>query len=139
MKTAVFFIGDPGNNVIRQVSYAPYPLSFPSEPIGAISDSQVVSPFNIGNQSLTLSTISFNSGFQQTSAGLSDCANGSVLAAGAGCDIGVTFSPTQIGAIVGTLALTSNSLNTPAAYTGIALSEPVRHRVVPAFLLAPTA
>jgi sugar lactone lactonase YvrE len=116
------YIGDSGNNVVRQVSYAASPLSFPSEPVGALSPAQVVSPINVGNQTLTLSAISVASNFQQVSAGFSDCAPGTALPPGSSCDTAVSFAPIQTGAITGNLTLTTNSLNNPAAVETVNLS-----------------
>ena len=111
------YIGDSGNNVIRQVSHSPWPLSFVSEPVGAVTPAQVVSPLSIGNQSLTVSAIALTSSFQQVSTGPSDCAVGAVLAPGSTCDAAVTFAPTQTGAIPGSMALTTNSLNNASVET----------------------
>lgn len=121
-ENANLYIGDSGNNVIRLVSFAPVPLSFPSEPIGAISPSQVVSAFNAGNSPLTVTAISLSSSFQQTTAGLSDCAAGTVVAPGSSCDTAVIFAPNQTGAITGSVALATSSLNHPAAIETVSLS-----------------
>jgi len=116
------YIGDAGNNVIRLVSFAPVPLSFPTEPIGAISNAQVLSPFNVGNSPLTMNAISLSASFQQTATGLSDCASGTVLAPGASCNTAVIFAPVQTGAINGSAALTTTSLNSPLAVETVSLS-----------------
>ena len=105
------YIADYGNNVIREVSYAAVPLTFPGEPLGAVSPTQVVNPINIGNETLTLSAISLSANFQQVSSGSLDCAANIALTPGSNCDVGVSFVPVQTGAIAGSLALTSNSLN----------------------------
>jgi sugar lactone lactonase YvrE len=105
------YIADYGNNVIREVSYAAVPMTFPGEPLGAISPTQVVAPINIGNETLRLSGISLSANFQQVSSGLADCAANLPLTPGSSCDVGVSFVPVQTGAIAGSLALTSNSLN----------------------------
>jgi len=116
------YIGDTGNNVVRAVSIAAAPLSFASEPIGAITLLQAVTPVNIGNQPLAISAISFSSDFQQVSTGLSDCAPGTALAPGSSCNAGVSFAPVHTGAISGSMVFTSNSLNNAASQETVNLS-----------------
>jgi len=116
------YIADYANNVIRRVSYLPQPMSFASEPEGALSPSQVVSPVNIGNETLSVNALSFTTSFQQVSAGLTDCAVGSALPPGGRCDVGVSFSPLQTGAISGSLEINTNSLNQAANIQAIDLS-----------------
>jgi sugar lactone lactonase YvrE len=116
------YIDDSGNNVVRQVSYAAWPLSFESEPVGALSPSQVVSPFNVGNETLNLSAISLTRNFQQVSTGLTDCAAGTALTPGSSCDTAMSFAPILSGAITGTASLTTNSLNNLASVETVNLS-----------------
>ncbi len=116
------YIGDSGNNVIRQVSYAPETLTFAAEPIGATSAYQLVSPFNVGNQALNMNTISLTSDFQQVTTGLSDCAPGTVLTPGSLCNTAVSFAPVHVGAIAGSASLASNSLNNSAALSTVNLN-----------------
>jgi sugar lactone lactonase YvrE len=116
------YIADYGNNVIRNVSYAAAPMAFSDEAAGALSPSQVVTPINIGNETLTLAGITFATNFQQVSAGMSDCAAGKALTPGASCDIGVSFAPAQTGSLAGELLITTNSLNSGAGVETINLS-----------------
>jgi hypothetical protein len=111
------YIADYGNNVIRAVSYAALPMTFPGETIGAESPSQVVAPINIGNETLNLSALSLTPNFQQVASGSTDCAANTALAAGASCSIAVSFVPIQTGTLAGSLLLTTNSLNSPANRT----------------------
>jgi hypothetical protein len=41
------------------------------------------------------------------------CVNGSAVAAGASCEVGVTFTPTQTGLRTGDLTFTDNAPNSP--------------------------
>jgi sugar lactone lactonase YvrE len=116
------YIADYGNNVVREVSYAAVPMTFTSEPVGATSPTQVVTAINIGNEPLSISSILLPANFQQISAGSADCLVGVVLTPGSSCDTGVSFVPTQTGAITGFLTLVSNSLNSAANIQSINLA-----------------
>lgn len=133
------YIGDSGNNVIRQISYAPPSLTFSTQPVGAISAAQVLSPFNVGNQSLALNSISLTSDFQQVSAGSSDCASGTTLAPGASCDTAVSFAPIHVGPITGSAALITNSLNQSSAPASVTLSGTGAAGAGPSVSLSPAS
>jgi sugar lactone lactonase YvrE len=133
------YIGDSGNNVIRQISYAPATLTFAAQPIGATSAYQLVSPFNVGNQALSMNTISLTSDFQQVTTGLSDCAPGTVLAPGSLCNTAVSFAPVHVGAIAGSAALATNSLNNSAALSTVTLNGTGSAGAGPFVSLSPVA
>jgi sugar lactone lactonase YvrE len=116
------YIADYGNNVIRAVSYAALPMTFTGETVGAESPSQVVTPINIGNETLTLSSISLSANFLQVASGETDCAANTALTAGANCSVAVSFVPIQTGAIAGSLGFATNSLNSAANVQTISLS-----------------
>ncbi len=116
------YIADYGNNVIRAVSYAALPMTFAGETVGAESPSQVVTPINIGNETLMLSAISLSANFQQVASGSPDCAANMALTAGASCSVAVSFVPIQTGAIAGSLSVTTNSLNSAGNAQTISLS-----------------
>lgn len=122
------FIGDSGNNVIRHIAYAPTSFEFGTEPVGALSTAQTISPFNVGNLPLNLSNISVPTNFQQVPSGTSDCATATVLAPGAGCNVAIAFAPVQTGTISGSISLLTNSLNNAASegfgLTGIGATTP---------------
>ena len=111
------YIADYGNNVVRQVSVAAWPVVLASEPMGAISPALLVSPVSIGNQTLNLSAIAFTGNFTQSTSGASDCAAATALTAGSSCSIAVVFEPSQSGPANGTMGLTTNSLNTSTVKT----------------------
>lgn len=115
------YIGDSANNVIRHVTFQPALLTFPAEPLGAVSPAETVSPFNLGNEPLTLSNIGLSSSFQQTASGFTDCAIAAVLAPGSTCNVAIEFAPIQTGSISGSLSLITNSRNS-TANAGIGLS-----------------
>ncbi len=115
------YIGDSANNVIRHVTFQPALLTFPTEPVGAVSPAETVSPFNLGNEPLTLSSVGSSSSFLQTASGFTDCAIASVLAPGSTCNVAIEFAPIQTGPISGSLSLITNSRNS-TANAGIGLS-----------------
>ena len=88
-------------------------LQFGNEAVGVQSPAQTFSLTNTGNAPLSTPVISTSGDFSQSNS----CAE--TLAVGAGCEITVTFKPTQAGSRSGTLQLTDNAL--PATQT-IALS-----------------
>ncbi len=114
------FIADYANNVIREVTLTQPAISFSSVTAGLASLAQAVTPVNIGNETLTLSGLTISSPFQQTTS-TSACSAGLALAAGADCSLDVEFAPVASGAISGSVALSSNSLNVTGTQT-IALS-----------------
>jgi sugar lactone lactonase YvrE len=116
------YIADYGNNVIRAVSYAAVPMTFSGQPVGAVSPSQVVTPINIGNETLTLSAISSAANFQQVTSGSADCITNSALTPGSACDVAVSFVPVQTGTITESLVITTNSLNSAANAQTIGLT-----------------
>lgn len=116
------YIADYGNNVVREVSYAPAPMTFADEPVGTVSPSQVVTSINIGNEPLTFGAISLAPNFQQAASGAVDCAANLALTPGSSCDVAVSFVPVQTGAIAGALLLASNSLNSTVSFQTVNLS-----------------
>ena len=133
-----FYIGDTGNNVIRQVSVAPSPLSFPTEPVGALSSYQLVSPMNIGNQSLTFGTLAISPNFEQVQTGTVACPSGSTLTIASLCNIAISFAPSQTGSLTGTLQIPSNSLNNAGSSSSVSLSGTAASGSGPVVSLTPT-
>jgi hypothetical protein len=82
---------------------------------GSSKTDSSASVYNGGNQPLTiseytLSTLS-DTGFSLDFSGANECTFGIVLAPGALCQASVVFAPTHPGSFVGTISITSNSLN----------------------------
>ncbi|MGA2610109.1 MAG: choice-of-anchor D domain-containing protein [Terriglobia bacterium] len=96
-----------GTGVVPVVSLSATSLSFPAQTVSTPSAPQALTLTNTGTAALTPLTITTSGDFAQTN----NCA-GSV-AAGAGCTISVTFTPTAPGNRTGTLTLTDNALNSP--------------------------
>jgi sugar lactone lactonase YvrE len=135
------YIGYAGNNQVLKEDFSDPPsLTFASTAYGATSaDSpQTVSVENVGNAALSFSVPftgnnpSIAANFTLNSSGASACpllSSGSstpgTLAAGASCQLPISFTPTAEGALSGSLVITDNNLNAAApsyASQSIALS-----------------
>ena len=124
------FIGDSLNNrVVEVIRSQPPAINFAAASPGVLStDSpQTVAVENLGNASLTFPAPSSGnnpaiaSNFTLSSSAASDCplvASGAsqpgALAAGATCQLAISFQPTVSGAVDGTITLTDNTLNAAA-------------------------
>jgi hypothetical protein len=96
-----------GTGVVPVVSLSATSLSFPAQTVSISSPPQTLTLTNTGNGALTPLTIGTGGDFAQTNT----C--GGSVAAGAGCTISVTFTPTAAGYRTGTLTLTDNASNSP--------------------------
>jgi sugar lactone lactonase YvrE len=135
------FIADSLNNrVVQVVRSQPPAINFAAAAVGSTSSDspQIVDVENIGNAALSLAVPSsgnnpaISANFTLASGSGSDCAlltaNSSQpgsLAAGASCELPISFQPAVSGTVYGTLALTDSNLNAAApgyATQAIALS-----------------
>jgi len=135
------YVVDGGNvRVLKEDLFDAPSLTFATTPVGTASpDSpQTVAIENIGNAALTLPVPSTGNnpniaaGFTLNSSAPSACplispgsSTSGTLAAGASCQLPISFNPTAVGSLSGSLVLTDNNLNAAApAYTSqtIALS-----------------
>jgi|HubBroStandDraft_1064217.scaffolds.fasta_scaffold00048_33 subtilase family serine protease len=92
------------------VAVTPTSLAFPNTAEGATSAKKPVTLKNTGTVTLDITSITTSGDFGQV-ASTKPC--GSTLAAGKSCTIDVAFTPTQVGALSGTLTLTDNSPSSP--------------------------
>jgi hypothetical protein len=132
--TGNLYIGDEGNNrVLKEDFTDPPSLTFANTAVGSTSSDspQTVTVENDGNAALTLpipasgSNPSIGPDFTLAASGPSDCpainsqsANPGSLAAGATCQLPVSFTPTVAGSLAESLIATDNNLNAAApAYT----------------------
>ena len=117
-------------------------MTFAATAIGnTSSDSpQSVTLQNIGNANLTATGLSVSTNFAQApgSGSPADCSATTVLAAGASCNISLSFSPTASGPLTGAATLTDKALNgNPATQsitlsgTGLALSQTITFASIP--------
>jgi sugar lactone lactonase YvrE len=147
------YIGDGDNSLVLKEDLADPPsLTFASTALGSTSvDSpKTVTLENIGNAELTFpvpstgNNPSISANFTLNSTGVSDCqrvTSGSsapgMLAAGASCQLPISFVPTTTGTLVGALTMTDNNLNAAApGYTSQSiLLSGTGALVVPSFTL----
>jgi len=92
-------------------------LLFADQPLGTPSAPQAVTLGNSGNVPMTISDIAASGNYGQTN----DCV--SPLAVEAYCTISVTFTPTAVGGVSGTLSITDNASGSPrtVALNGVGL------------------
>ena len=121
------YFANTGNNSVEKLDFADAPsLSFASTAAGATSSDspQTVTVENVGNAALTFpipstgNNPSIMANFTLNSNGTSACpllnavsSSAGTLAAGASCQLPISFAPTTAGALNGSLVLTDNNLN----------------------------
>jgi len=93
------------------VSLSTLGLTFQGQVVGTTSAPQPVTLTNIGNATLTISSIAPSGDFAQSN----NC--GSSVAAGASCTISITFTPTTTGTRAGVVKITDNASGSPHMVT----------------------
>jgi sugar lactone lactonase YvrE len=123
------FIVDPGNNRVLELQRSQPPtLSFAATLIGETSSDspKSVTVQNTGNQSLTAIApgLSIGANFMQVKGPGTpeDCTSSFSLAAGASCNLSISFTPTAVGTITSSAVLTDNALNANPATQSIKLT-----------------
>jgi hypothetical protein len=103
-----------GGTGIADASLSPATLNFGSHTVGTTSTSLSATLTNNQTSALTISSIAVSGDFSETN----NC--GTSLAGRAKCTISVTFTPTVVGALTGTLTVTDSGNNSPqtTALTG---------------------
>ena len=119
------FVADSWNNRAVKMDFADAPgVTFPTPTVVGSADTtdgaQVVAVENAGNQPLSFSALTYPADFPET--GVSDCAVGTPLGAGASCPLTMHFVPASAGAIADTLVLGDNSLTPSGSTQTIALT-----------------
>jgi hypothetical protein len=99
------------------VSLSPTSLKFAKIAVGTTSAAKKLTLTNTGTATLNITTIATTGDFalatvKQTKK-ITPCVSGGTVAAGATCEVKVTFTPTQTGARTGTLSFTDNAPNSP--------------------------
>jgi hypothetical protein len=90
------------------VKLSPTSLIFSTQVINTTSKAKAVAVTNTGSATLNFDSIVASASFAVSS---NTC--GGTLAVGKSCKVMVTFTPTQAGAVTGTLTLTDNAANSP--------------------------
>jgi len=88
---------------LTTASVSPTSLMFSSQPTGTASSAQTVTLANSGSTALTATSVSISGDFTETD----NCVNTSI-AAGASCNLNVTFTPTATGSRTGQMTINAN-------------------------------
>jgi hypothetical protein len=96
-----------GVNQIFTVTLTPSNLTFGLQLVGTVSQPQVATLTNTGNQPVTISSIAATAPFSQTN----NCP--STLPVNGNCQIQVVFTPTDKGMVNGTLSITDDAVGSP--------------------------
>jgi hypothetical protein len=96
-------------------SLSPLSLTFAAQALQSTSAAQTVTLTNTGNAPLLVTGIAASANFGVTTT----C--GASLAAGGSCNMSVTFPPTAVGSLYGTLTVTDNSNGTVGSTQTVAL------------------
>jgi hypothetical protein len=117
------YVVDTGNNRIAEIPAAGETVAFGSQARGTTAATQTVSLQNYGSLPLTLTGLAVTpASFAQTTGAASDCTATTVLAAGASCQLRLTFTPAAGGAVTGTVTITDNALNKAGSTQVISLT-----------------
>jgi kumamolisin len=106
------------------VTLTPTSLKWGKIAVGVTSATKKVILTNSGNATLNITTIAASGDFAlatvKATKKITPCVNGGTVAAGATCEIKVTFTPTQTGTRTGDVTFTDNAANSPqqVALTG---------------------
>jgi hypothetical protein len=99
-------------------------IDFGEQSVGVTSSSENIAMYNGGNRSLTVSNLakSGSSAFTVKGATTNPCSKGKVIAPGSYCQLAITMTAPHAGTFSGTIAFTSNTLNTTSTPQNVALS-----------------
>src|SRR5919202_4845605 len=100
-----------GEAAAPAVTFTPTSLTFAAQAIGTTSAPQSVTVANTGNASLFISSAAVPNTLDFTV--VDDGCSGLTIAAGAGCTVSITFSPSQAGTRTAAFTLTDNAPNSP--------------------------
>jgi hypothetical protein len=101
-----------GTGGVPAVSLSTSSLVFAARNQGSISIPQAMTLTNLGDASLTLTSVSL-AGANPGDFSIQSNTCGTALAAGANCSIGVSFSPTASGSRSASLQIVSNAVSSP--------------------------
>lgn len=99
------------------VSLSPASVKWGKVVVGTTSKAKKVTLTNTGTQTLDITSITTSGDFAlaavKATKKVTPCANGGTVAAGASCEIAVTFTPLQTGTLAGDVTFTDNASNSP--------------------------
>lgn len=96
-----------GTGTSPTITLSPNSLTFGNQEVGTTSQPQPLTLTNTGGAALTISEIVPSAGFAETN----NCPSN--LSAGGSCTINVSFTPTAIGSVTGTVSVTDNANGSP--------------------------
>jgi len=123
-------VGLSGTATAPPPSITPASLTFPSQFSGTTSAAQTVTVANTSNYPVTITSVAASAGYAVSSA----C--GVSVAANTSCLLSITFNPTTVGTIAGTVTIASNATGSPQTVTlsGTATTPPPTVTFAPASL-----
>ncbi len=104
-----------GTGAAPAVTLSSSSVSFSNQNVGTTSAAQTVKLSNSGNAGLTLTTIAISGANAGDFSQANNC--GATLAAGADCNLNISFTPTAAGSRAATLDLTDNAAGSPQSIT----------------------
>jgi hypothetical protein len=111
------FNGCGGNGGGPAVTIAPTSLKWGKIAVGVTGAAKKVTLTNSGGATLNITSIATSGDFAlaavKATKKITPCVNGIALTAGATCELKVTFTPAQTGALTGDLTITDNAPNSP--------------------------
>jgi len=107
----------PGGGGGPTVTLSPTSLKFGKTLVGKTSAAKKVTLTNSGTATLDITTIAISGDFAlatvKKTKKVTPCVDGGTVAAGASCEIAVTFTPQQTGTLTGDVTFTDNAGNSP--------------------------
>jgi sugar lactone lactonase YvrE len=125
------YIADTGNNQIVKITQSiPAAMNFANAYLGSTSadSAKVTLVENIGNQTLSLSTVNYPTDFPEVGEAADLCEGDTILGFGESCELAVDFTPQSIGSpLLETLSIEDNSGGAPSLQelpmTGTSLAQ----------------
>lgn len=107
--------GSGSNSAVAVLQWVGNPVAFtlPTTALGRVSAAQVVSLRNVGTVPATLDDVTVIGGNAASFPLSGGCVGGLVLAAGADCEVAVTFAPTEVGAPAAQLRVQARDAGLP--------------------------
>lgn len=134
----ILYLFGSGANTAPAVSLSPASLTFASQTIGTTSAPQTLTLSNTGTASLNLNSIALTGTNPSDFAQTNTC--GSSVAAGASCQISVTFTPSATGTRTASVSVTDNASGSPhtSSLTGTGAAAAPSVTLSPSKLIFPT-
>ena len=118
------------------VTLSTHRLPFLNDPVGTMSSVESVILRSVGADSLTITKIAISGEFALALTGSSCPYSGGTVASGTDCTIDVTFTPTEMGTLIGSVTIDDNASDSPqsVSLTGTGVASASQAAVSPATL-----